>query len=177
MTTGGETMAWAGLAAGLVLAFGAVAGMARLAGLPIQYNLRNVVVRWRSSVATVLGIAAVVAVFVALRAMARGIEASSASTGDPSNLLVVRKGSQAESGSLVTREQFRIIESFGGIQRNAEGRPVVSAEVVAIISAARVVSQNVAYEIPMLLVAITMIMITGTMDLNEIVRQIGRAHV
>ncbi|MFA5263665.1 MAG: NADH-quinone oxidoreductase subunit NuoH [Opitutaceae bacterium] len=41
----------------------------------------------------------------------------------------------------------------------------------AIISAARVVSQNVAYEIPMLLVVITVIMMTGTMDLNEIVRQ------
>ena len=41
----------------------------------------------------------------------------------------------------------------------------------AIISAARVVSQNVAYEIPMLLVAITMIMVTGTMNLNEIVQQ------
>jgi len=41
----------------------------------------------------------------------------------------------------------------------------------AIISAARVVSQNVAYEIPMLLVVITMILVTGTMDLNQIVRQ------
>jgi len=41
----------------------------------------------------------------------------------------------------------------------------------AIISAARGVSQNVAYEIPMLLVVTTMIMITGTMNLNEIVRQ------
>ena len=41
----------------------------------------------------------------------------------------------------------------------------------AIISAARVVSQNVAYEIPMLLVVITMIMVTGTMNLNEIVQQ------
>ena len=41
----------------------------------------------------------------------------------------------------------------------------------AVISAARVVSQNVAYEIPMLLAAITLLMITGTMDLNEIVRQ------
>ena len=40
----------------------------------------------------------------------------------------------------------------------------------AIISAARVVSQDVAYEIPMLLVVITLIMITGTMNLNEIVR-------
>jgi NADH-quinone oxidoreductase subunit H len=41
----------------------------------------------------------------------------------------------------------------------------------AIISAARVVSQNVAYEIPMLLVVITMIMVTGTMNLSEIVIQ------
>lgn len=39
----------------------------------------------------------------------------------------------------------------------------------AIISAARVVSQNVAYEIPMLLVVITLVMVTGTMNLNEIV--------
>jgi NADH-quinone oxidoreductase subunit H len=43
----------------------------------------------------------------------------------------------------------------------------------AIISAARVVSQDVAYEIPMLLVVITLLMVTGTMNLNEIVRQQG----
>lgn len=43
----------------------------------------------------------------------------------------------------------------------------------AIISAARVVSQNVAYEIPVLLVVITLIMISGTMNLNEIVQRQG----
>jgi NADH-quinone oxidoreductase subunit H len=41
----------------------------------------------------------------------------------------------------------------------------------AVISAARVVSQNIAYEIPMLLVVVTMLMVTGTMNLNEIVQQ------
>lgn len=41
----------------------------------------------------------------------------------------------------------------------------------AIISAARVVSQNVAYEIPMLVTVVTMVMITQTMNLNEIVMQ------
>jgi NADH-quinone oxidoreductase subunit H len=41
----------------------------------------------------------------------------------------------------------------------------------AIISAARVVSQNVAYEIPMLLVVITLLMSTGTTNLMEIVQQ------
>ncbi len=41
----------------------------------------------------------------------------------------------------------------------------------AIMAAARVVSQNVAYEIPMLFVAVTLLMVSGTMNLNEIVRQ------
>lgn len=41
----------------------------------------------------------------------------------------------------------------------------------SIISAARVVSQNVAYEIPMLLVVITLVMMSGTLDLNEMIRQ------
>lgn len=41
----------------------------------------------------------------------------------------------------------------------------------SIISAARVVSQNVAYEIPLLLVVITMVMVTGSFNLSEIVDQ------
>jgi NADH-quinone oxidoreductase subunit H len=41
----------------------------------------------------------------------------------------------------------------------------------AVMSAARVVSQNVAYEIPMLLVVTTMAMVSGTLDLNQIVEQ------
>ena len=41
----------------------------------------------------------------------------------------------------------------------------------ATISSARVVSQNVAYEIPMLLTVVTMIMVTGTTDLGTIVAQ------
>jgi len=39
----------------------------------------------------------------------------------------------------------------------------------AIISAARVVSQDIAYEIPMLLAALTLMMVAGTLNLSEIV--------
>ncbi len=41
----------------------------------------------------------------------------------------------------------------------------------AIIAAARVVSQNVAYEIPLLITLVTVIMVTSTMNLHEIVLQ------
>lgn len=39
----------------------------------------------------------------------------------------------------------------------------------AIIAAARVVSQNVAYEIPMLVIVVTVVMVAGTLNLSEIV--------
>ncbi len=63
-----------------------------------------------------------------------------------------------------------VIFAFGSI--NVMGLMLggwASRNKYAIISSARVVSQNVAYEIPMLLVIVTMIMVTGTMNLNEIV--------
>ena len=41
----------------------------------------------------------------------------------------------------------------------------------AVISAARIVSQSVAYEIPMLVIIVTMVMITGTLNLHDIVTQ------
>ncbi len=106
--------------------------------LPIQYNLRNVVVRWRATLSTILGIALVVSVFVLLLALARGIEASSANTGDPRNILVVRRGSQAESGSLVSREHFRTLRYFDEVARNEQAEPIISAEVVVIVSAPRI---------------------------------------
>ncbi len=46
-----------------------------------------------------------------------------------------------------------------------------SANKYAVISAIRAVSQNVAYEIPMLITVITMVMVTSTLNLNEIVAQ------
>ena len=46
--------------------------------LPITYNIRNVFVRWRATLATILGVALVVAVYVLVQALAVGLEKSSA---------------------------------------------------------------------------------------------------
>src|SRR5436190_24218329 len=101
--------------------------------LPIKYNIRNVFVRWRATIATILGIALVVAVYVLVQALAVGLEKSSANTGDPRNIMIVRKGSTAESRSLVTREQFRLLEYWPEIARDPEDRPLVSADVLILL--------------------------------------------
>lgn len=105
--------------------------------LPLKYNVRNVFVRWRSTIATVLGIALVVAVYVLLQAMALGIEKSSANTGDPRNLIVVRKGSTSESSSLVSREQFRNLLYAPEVARNTQGEPLTAADVVVLLNLPR----------------------------------------
>jgi len=105
--------------------------------LPLRYSFRNVLVRWRSTFATVLGIALVVFVFVLLQSLAAGIEKSSGNTGDPRNLMVVRKGSTAESASLVSRETLRILQYFEEIARNERGEPIISADVLVLVSLPR----------------------------------------
>jgi putative ABC transport system permease protein len=105
--------------------------------LPLNYSLRNALVRWRSTIATVLGIALVVFVFVLLQSLAAGIERSSGNTGDPRNILVVRKGSTAESASLISRQTFSEIRYFEEIARNEMGEPVISADVLALVNLPR----------------------------------------
>ncbi|MBX3746353.1 MAG: ABC transporter permease [Verrucomicrobiae bacterium] len=105
--------------------------------LPLKYNVRNVLVRWRSTVATLLGIALVVGVYILLQAMAAGIERSSANTGSPDQLLVVRRGSTAESSSIVSREQWRTLLYSPEIARTDADEPLVSADVLVLLNLPR----------------------------------------
>jgi len=106
--------------------------------LPLTYNLRNVFVRWRATLATVLGIAFVVAVFVLVQSLAVGLEKSAGNTGDPRNIMIVRKGSTAESTSMVSLQQFQILRYWPQIARDASGTPIISADLLSLISQPRI---------------------------------------
>lgn len=106
--------------------------------LPLKYNLRSVVVRWRSTGSTIACIALVVAVYVLVQALAVGLEKASANTGDPRNLLVVRKGATAESTSQVTPEQYRIIRAFEEVAKTGDGQPITSGDLCLIINVPRI---------------------------------------
>ena len=105
--------------------------------LPLKYNIRNVFVRWRATIATILGIALVVAVYMLVQSLAVGLEKSSANTGDPRNIMIVRKGSTAESSSQVTREQFRLMPYLPEVAKDKTGRPLISPDVVVLVTLPR----------------------------------------
>lgn len=102
-----------------------------------HYHFRSVLVRWRSTLATVLGLALVIAVFILVQSLAVGLEKASASTGDPRNFLIVRQGALAETTSVVTREQFNILRYQSGVARDAAGTPLATADVLVIINLPR----------------------------------------
>lgn len=105
--------------------------------IPLLYNFKSVIVRWRATAATILGVALVVTVYILMQAMAAGLEKSSQNTGDPRNVMIVRKGSTAESSSQVSREQLKVIQYWPEIERSADGKPFVSADLVVIMNLPR----------------------------------------
>jgi len=60
------------------IAFGGLVGWlvfsAFTSPLPLPYYFKNIFIRWRATLATMLGVALVVAVYVMLQAMAAGLE-------------------------------------------------------------------------------------------------------
>src|SRR5262249_7157496 len=103
----------------------------------LKYNFRNVFVRWRATLATILGLAMVVLVDGCLQAVAAGLEKSSRDTGDPRNVMILRKGSTAESSSQITREQFQRLKYSAEIARDPQGRPTIAADVLTVVSLPR----------------------------------------
>jgi putative ABC transport system permease protein len=76
----------------------------------------------------------VVAVLVAMLAMGEGFKATLASTGGTDTAIILRGGSQAETNSVITRDQVPLLESLDGIRRGPDGRALVSAELSQVVN-------------------------------------------
>lgn len=100
--------------------------------LPLSYIFRNLWVRRVTTLLTAGGMALVVYVFATVLMMSEGIKATLVATGQPDNVMVLRKGAGAEINSGVSREQAAIVESLAGIATDGQGRRIVSKEPVVL---------------------------------------------
>jgi putative ABC transport system permease protein len=101
--------------------------------IPVTYNLRNLVVRKTTTVMTALGIGLTVAVLLAILALVGGLKTSLQSSGNPLQVLVLRKGGTAELSSVITPANFQDMKFKGGIARTSSGQPMASLEMVTVI--------------------------------------------
>jgi putative ABC transport system permease protein len=80
------------------------------------------------SLSTVVAVGLVVMVLLSFLAMANGFQRTIEGSGAPDVAIALRGGSQSEINSVVTRDQVRLIEEGPGVAKNADGKPMVSAE-------------------------------------------------
>ncbi len=102
--------------------------------IPIAYNLRNLTVRKATTIMTALGIGLTVAVLAAVLALVNGLRIAFQSTGNPLNVIVMRKAANSELTSGMTREQYQDLKAKPGIARSASGEPLTSLEMVTVIN-------------------------------------------
>ena len=106
--------------------------------IPLAYNLRNLVVRKTTTTMTALGIALTVAVLLSILALLNGLQTTLSASGDPLQIVVLRKGSESEIVSNFTRSQFQDLKFKPGIANGKDGQPLASLEVVTVINLASV---------------------------------------
>src|SRR5689334_19440108 len=102
-------------------------------GVPVNYNLRNLVERKGTTLMTALGIGLTVAVLVTSIAITKGMAAVFAGSGHPLQVLVLREGSDAELNSTLNEEVFQIARQLPGIQK-LDGEPMASPEVQTVVN-------------------------------------------
>jgi len=102
--------------------------------VPIRYNVRNLRLRKGATVLTALGIALTVTIAIFIMALLAGLHDAFFTTGDPLNVLVLRKGSNSElSAGGIPREAEQVFRNLPGVARNGRGEPMVSGEDILVI--------------------------------------------
>ena len=106
----------------------------RLALAAAKVGIAGLPQRWGASSVIVVGIAGVVGVLVAMLAMGAGFAQTLKQTGSADTAIILRGGSQAETNSVITRDQVPLISALDGIARGGDGKPLVSPELSQVVN-------------------------------------------
>ncbi len=101
--------------------------------IPLKYNLRSLRVRWVTTLLTCVAIGVVVFASVLTFGMIDGIEHALTASGDPTDLIIMRKGSNDEMSSNVSATNARELANLPGIATGPDGEPLASREFVTIL--------------------------------------------
>ena len=104
--------------------------------IPLSYNVRSILRRRFSAIATAAGLGLVVFVFAAVLMLARGVEETLKATGSPRNAILLRKGSTTELTSFVPREAAKVFSADASVAVEG-GKPVASPELFVIFQLQR----------------------------------------
>jgi putative ABC transport system permease protein len=101
--------------------------------IPISYNIRNLRLRKGLTIMTALGIALTVTTALFIMALLAGLQKAFVTSGNPLNVMVVRKGSTSELTGPFPSDNFQTLKTLPGIAKDSHGEPLISGETVVVI--------------------------------------------
>lgn len=105
--------------------------------IPVKYNVRNLRVRWVTTLMTVVGTGLVVWATVLTFGLTDGLDHALRISGDKLDLIVLRKGTTEETASNIDQKLAKEITNLDGIARDNAGEPMCSSEFVTILTKPR----------------------------------------
>jgi putative ABC transport system permease protein len=105
--------------------------------IPLKYNIRNLRVRWKTTVMTTLGTGLVVWSSCILFGLVEGLEHSLKVSGDPLDLIVMRKGSATETTGGFEASKADELLLLPGIAHDEDNNPIAAKELLNIPIATR----------------------------------------
>ena len=105
--------------------------------VPLKYNVRNLRVRWKTTVMTMLGTGLVVWSSCILFGMVDGLEHSLNISGEPLDIIVMRHGSTNETTGGFSTDQADHLLTLPGIARDESGKVLAAEELLNIPIAVR----------------------------------------
>src|SRR5262249_42332528 len=102
--------------------------------VPLSYNFRNLLVRWKTTLLTALAFTVVVALLMVMHAFATGITKLSQGSGQPSNVICLSDGASDEMYSNLPISETSDLGRQQGVLRDSGDRPLCSREVYVFIN-------------------------------------------
>jgi ABC-type lipoprotein release transport system permease subunit len=102
--------------------------------VPVSYNVRNLLVRWKTTVMTGLAFTLVVSLMTVMLAFVNGMTRLTEKSGQPGNVIVLADGATDESFSTLTFVDSSDIERQPGVLKDEAGAALCSKEVFVIVN-------------------------------------------
>jgi putative ABC transport system permease protein len=96
--------------------------------VPVSYNYRNLMVRWRTTLMTASGFTLVVMALMVMLAFVGGVQLVCARSGQPENVICLREGNFDEILSQMERGMAFRLETMPGVSRGDDGQALCSRE-------------------------------------------------
>jgi putative ABC transport system permease protein len=117
----------------LVGSLALMVGLAIFAKVPIGYSLRNLRVRWLTTLMTALAFTLVVSLLVVMLAFVNGMNKLNDNSGQPGNVIVFSDGATDELFSELGYSGTGDVERAPGVLRDDKNKPLASFEVYRVI--------------------------------------------